>query len=335
MPSLLHQAMVELFRNRPTFAAELLRDELHELVPAFTEVRFESAVLEQAAPAEYRADLVVILLLDGVPVLAIVLEVQLGRKSRKRFTWPAYLAALRARFECPTVLLVVTANAAIARWCAQPIDLGHPGWVLRPLVLGPDDVPVVRDPQRAARSPELAVLSVIAHGKAEHGTEIARAVLRAALRLDDERSRLYSDLALSSLDAAKRRALEKMMNSGKYKYQSDFVKKLVKDIAKGKAEGRAEGVAEGRAQGQVQGLARGRAEGVIAVLEARSMALAPRIRALILACDDLPTLDAWLRRAAVVRSATELFEAGPSKSRTSSRAAAARPRHVRATRRGA
>jgi hypothetical protein len=77
MPSLQHESLLLLFRNRPELAPELLRDALHVALPAYSEVRLESAELTDVNPAEYRADLVV-LLVDGKPVLGIVLEVQLS-----------------------------------------------------------------------------------------------------------------------------------------------------------------------------------------------------------------------------------------------------------------
>src|SRR5687767_6854547 len=65
MPSQLHEALLLLFRNRPTLAPELMRDALRCELPAFTEARIDSADLTDVKPAEYRADLVV-LLLDGL-----------------------------------------------------------------------------------------------------------------------------------------------------------------------------------------------------------------------------------------------------------------------------
>jgi len=47
MPSLRHEALLELFRNRPALAAELLRDALGVEVPAYAEVRAESAELTE------------------------------------------------------------------------------------------------------------------------------------------------------------------------------------------------------------------------------------------------------------------------------------------------
>ena len=123
MPSLQHESLLLLFRNRPELAPELLRDVLHVELPVYSEARVESAELTDVNPAEYRADLVV-LLVDGKPVHAIVVEVQLGGDPRKRFTWPVYVAGLRARLECPACVLVVTATEAMARWCRKPIDLG-------------------------------------------------------------------------------------------------------------------------------------------------------------------------------------------------------------------
>ena len=115
MPSQLHEALLLLFRNRPQLAPELLRDALHVRLPAYTEVRIESAQLTEVQPAEYRADLVV-LLYEGVPVLGIVVEVQLQPDEDKRYSWPVYTAGLRARIRCPVCLLVVTPQEAVAKW---------------------------------------------------------------------------------------------------------------------------------------------------------------------------------------------------------------------------
>jgi hypothetical protein len=116
-------------------------------VPHYTETRIEAADLTNLLPAEYRAD-VVVLLIDGKPVLGIVVEVQLEPDTRKRFSWPAYVVGLRAKFECPCCLLVVTTDQRTARWASEPISVG-PGATLCPFVLGPEGVPVVTDPRKA------------------------------------------------------------------------------------------------------------------------------------------------------------------------------------------
>ncbi len=60
-----------------------------------------------AAP-QHRADAVLFVEQADGAKLAVVLEVQLAVDLEKRFTWPVYLAGIRALRRCPTVLVVVT-----------------------------------------------------------------------------------------------------------------------------------------------------------------------------------------------------------------------------------
>ena len=104
-------------------------------------------------PTEFRADAVV-LLIDGKPVLGVIVEAQLSRDERKRFSWPAYMTVLRARHECPVELLVVTPDRAVATWAAAPITLDLVGdCVVRPRVLGPDAVRSSQTPRKQPASP--------------------------------------------------------------------------------------------------------------------------------------------------------------------------------------
>jgi hypothetical protein len=323
MASMQHEGLLLLFRNRPTLAPELLRDSLGLGLPAWSEARVESAELTEVVPTEYRADLVV-LLLEGKPVFAVVVEVQLARDEDKRKTWPLYLTSLRSRVGCPTALLVVSPDASVARWCAQPIELGHPGFMLQPLVIGPEAIPVITDEQAARRDPELAVLSAMAHGHTEVGQTIARTVLAAVEGLDEERLRLYVDLALSSLTQVARNALEALMQSGNYEYQSEFARKYV---AQGRQEGLQEGLQKGLQKGEVAAL--------FEVLDARGLKVDAKARKRIVACTEPAQLKGWLRKAVTVQSVQELFEPLPAsrptarkadKSRRSTKARKPRPK---------
>lgn len=88
-------------------------------MPQFTECRVAAADLTDIQPAEYRADMVV-LLLDGRPVLGIVIEIQLQRDDAKQYSWPAYVINLRARTKCPVCLLVIAPDEQVAQWAATP-----------------------------------------------------------------------------------------------------------------------------------------------------------------------------------------------------------------------
>ncbi|KFE65449.1 hypothetical protein DB31_1565 [Hyalangium minutum] len=290
-----HEGLLLLFRNRPALAPELLRDTLGLSLPPWTEARVESAELTQVVPTEYRADLVV-LLSDSKPVFAIVVEVQLSRDEDKRMSWPLYLTSLRSRVKCPTALLVVAPDASVARWCGQPIDLGHPEFTLRPLVMGANSIPVILEEQVARDDPELAVLSAMAHGHEEVGASIVKTVMAAVRGLDTERVRLYVDLAMSSLSAAARVALEDLMKRGNYEYQSEFARKYV---------------AQGREEGREEGLYEGERTAVFEVLDARGLEVDAEARQRILNCKDPSQLKLWIRKAVVVQSVQELFEPGP------------------------
>lgn len=95
--------------------------------------------------------------------------------GRKRGSWSYYLSYLYEKCRCEPVLIVITQNSATARWAAQPIQLGLRGWeslTVRPLVLGPDNVPVITDEREAVRDVPLAVLSARTHGRGRNAAAI-------------------------------------------------------------------------------------------------------------------------------------------------------------------
>jgi Uma2 family endonuclease len=93
---------------------------------------------------------------------------------------------------------------------------------------------------------------------------------------------------------------------------------LTEGLAAGRTEGLAEGLAEGRTEGRTEGLAAGRTEGrteglataVIEVLEARGIRITKAVRERIEQSTDAAQLQRWVRRAAVVQKAGEMFEEG-------------------------
>lgn len=238
-----HESLVDLFRNQPRLAIELLRLALGLRVEA-TQVTLSSIDLTEAWPLELRADAIV-LLLDDPTLGAIIVEVQLQPDAEKRLKWPLYAAIQRARTGKGVLVLVLTLDEATARWARQAIVLDPLGNTWRPLVIGPADLPVVLEPARALACPELAVLSTVLHGKGPHGEALGRVALEATLRLDEERQAQYADLILYSLHATARAALEAFM-ARPYEYKSDFARRYY-------GQGLAEGEAKGKVEGEVEG----------------------------------------------------------------------------------
>jgi hypothetical protein len=241
MPSRLHEDLLRLFQNRPALAAELAREALHVMLPEYTEARLDSANLSDLRPAEYQADLVVLLVQDRA-VHGIVVEVQLARDEDKEYAWPAYVYNLRSRIRSPVCLLVLTVEESVARWASQPIELGG-GNRFKPWVLSPAGVPQITDEARAKEDPELAVLSAMAHGgdaDVDKAVQIALAAEVALLDLDAERSTLYRDMLTEALSEAARRALQSM-DPAKYEYRSEFAKRYYgQGLTEGETKGRAE-----------------------------------------------------------------------------------------------
>ena len=228
-PSLNHEVLVELFRNRPELACELLAV-CAGIDARADRVELGSIDLSQVVSVEYRADAVIVLRdREGAIVSAVIVEVQLQPDNAKHFSWPAYVTALRSRLDGPVALLVVTDDASVARWARHPSETGHPGFVLTPIVIDLHDVPRVTDPERARETPELAVLSAIAHPE----LATARAALIGISMLREERKHLYLDLVLRALPADLQEVIGNDMLKN-YEYQSDFARKY---YGQGKVEG--------------------------------------------------------------------------------------------------
>jgi hypothetical protein len=287
MPSNQHETLIHMFVQRPELAAELLTQAMGVNLPRHRAARLDSPAFTALTPTEFRADAVVVLTKGETAVAAIIVEVQLTRDRSKRRSWPVYLATLHARLSCPTLLLVVCADEALARWCATPIDLGHPGWLLTPLVVGPRRVPLVTDHGTARRVPELAVLSAIAHATPTD-RRVLDALLAALESVDEKDATPYSDFVMNALPEAARRYLEAMLSTGTYEYQTEFVRRYV---------------FQGRAEGRVEGEARA----VLGFLEARKIVVPDDARERIMACSDLAQLDDWVRRAATADCIDDLF----------------------------
>jgi post-segregation antitoxin (ccd killing protein) len=278
-----HEILVDLFKNRPSLAAEILVEVLGFSLPPYTEARLASTDLTEVQPAEYRADVVVVLLDRDTPIRVIIVEVQLAVDSKKRLSWPAYVTVSRAIHGCLAGLLIVAPEPAVASWCAEPIETGVPGFVLRPPVLRRTSIPVVTDAQEAARRPELGVLSALAHGETEQGANIAAAVLPVIQGLDDDRTRLYYDLVYNSLNEAARRALEALMKG--YEYQTDFARKYV-------------------AQGRTEEAARN----LLTVLRVRGITVSDAVRDRILAEQEPERLERWLEKAVTAASVSAIID---------------------------
>lgn len=312
MPSITHQGLVEMFRARPTLAVDLLRDALHVDVPAVERIDAVETSLDEMVPTEHRADLVLTLRRTTRDAVAgvVIVEVQLGRDPDKPWTWPHYIAWLRARYRCPVWLLVVAPFDEIAAWAATPIELAPGMGAVTPRVLGPGMVPWVTDATTARSNPELALLSAAAHGADEKALAILDVLPVALAELPRAMLPGYLAMLYTLLAPALRKRLEELMTTAPFA-DAELPAFIQKILDRGHERGLKQGLKSGRKAGREEGRIEARAAALIELLELRNIPVSDEIRAEIVACRDLPTLEHWFRRAAKLKTASAVIRSRP------------------------
>jgi hypothetical protein len=304
MPSLGHEEIVELFRLDPRLAIELLQRSGALTLPPFASLEVKPGELRELLPTERRVDVVVLLSADELPVFVLLVEVQTSRDDRKRMTWPYYLAAVRAEYRCPVALLVYAVGDEVRAWAQQPIDLGHPGWSLVPIVLGAEQVPRVEEEWEARAAPYRAILSALMHASEPGAERVVRAAFLGAEGLEPESRDMWRELvalAVSSNEVA-RKALEAMMAISNFAEKSVWARQAAE---KAREAGILAGLEAGRVAGLEAGSLREARRAVGRVLSRRGLAMTAEQQAKLDGCEDLATLERWLDQAVTAVTADE------------------------------
>ncbi|MGK3995895.1 hypothetical protein [Sorangium sp. So ce1024] len=308
MPTLEHNALVEMFREHPELAPRLLATLLHVEVPPHASVAVVESSLDQLIPVEFRADLVLELRDErDALVLAIVLEVQRDVDPDKKFSWPAYVAVVRARKRVGTIVLVVAPDAGVAAWAAETIDLGLGCSHVAPLVLGPAVVPEITDPADAEKETELAVLSAVAHGNGPSGLTVVQAALAGLGRLDQAHAMVYFQVIWNGLREPMRQALEALVMERQIEGEATIPPSLQRLIDRGIREGELKGMREGRLEGVREGKLEGKRDTLLRLLARAGIVLGEDESARIQTCTDVATLDRWIENVLAAKTATEVL----------------------------
>jgi hypothetical protein len=245
---------------------------------------------------EFQADLVVELrAASGEPALAIVVEVQRDVDARKKYSWPVYAVVLRAKKQCPTIVLVVAADAPVAAWAAEKIDLGLGLGSLQPLVVGPSNVPEIMAPAHAAREIELAILSAVAHGNGPNGLAVVLSTLDALTRLDRAHATVFAKIIYDSLRGPMQAALEALVmerhSQGEIKYPP-FMERVFE---------------QGELKGKREGELKGRRDALLRLAARAQIALSDAERARIEEWTDVAVLDRWIDNSLGAKTAADLL----------------------------
>ncbi len=247
--------------------------------------------LTENRPVERRVDTLLRLETGDGARFLLAVESQGKPDSDKPASWAYYLSHLHAKYRLPPLLLVVCADRRTADWASRHVDIGPVQWpslTVRPLVLGPDSLPVINSPDEAARDIPLTVLSAAVHRRDPDAGAILKALATALkdLSADDESTASkFIELTEQGLGTTPAANLwRQIMAADLSFFQSQTAQNL-------------------RAEGRVAT----RAEDILLLLGDRGVEVPEEARERILGCQDLGVLGVWFRRAITAVSVAEVF----------------------------
>jgi hypothetical protein len=310
MPSRKHRSLVKLLTESPELFVDLVRRCFGFQIPDGLELLPGPETARVLASERIADGAMVVRRRGGSIVEAFVLEVQMQLDREKRKAWAHYVVGTWTRLGCPATLVVVTLSKRVARWAAEPVDIGRGQMVLVPLVVGPEQIPAEMSLEEARAWPEKLALSVIAHGHKRGSLRLGRTALEVARMLvasGNYQSRVLADLIVGFVNEGVRKIVEAEMFIDGEEWFSDvgirIAKREAKERAKERAEGRAEGEAKGRAEARVEGLQ----EALWLVLGTRGLRPTAAQRARIERCRSHERLEKWLQRAVLATDVTAIL----------------------------
>ncbi|MFF9125793.1 hypothetical protein ACF09J_21220 [Streptomyces sp. NPDC014889] len=290
MVSSSHEALHRVFQKDPALLTRAFQRVLRVPFPEPRDFAVLNADLTEIEPVERRVDTLMRVETDEGAYLLVV-EAQGKKDEDKRSSWPYYLAYLYAKYRCEPVLIVITQSSATARWAARPIRLGVPGWhslTVRPLVLGPENVPLIADEKEAERDVSLAVLSAMTHGRGPQAAAILEPLAAALRTIDAESAAVFVQFVDSCLaDPQAKEIWRDLMTAIHYFFRHPVAEQVRE---------------EGRVEESV--------EMTLRILEWRGVPVPEAVRERVLACTDREQLRTWAQRAVHAASAEDLFVEG-------------------------
>lgn len=283
-----HEVPIRLFQARPELAAELLVKTLGAALPAYASALPESEALTNDDPLELNCDGAAVFRNEaGVPVFAVIIEVQRREDKRKHYSWPMYLTILRARLKCPVRLLAVCTDAATADWARRPIEVGPPGFTFFADVIAPEEFVETDQDQSSQVAVELLILKAACGGP--QAVETAHKIGRRLNDLSESERQQYAGWAMQLLSDEACNVLEEYMSMTYQEYLESPAGKL-----------ELKGERRGERLGQIKGL--------LKLLRARGIEVPESARLRIEAVTDDEELDRWYMRAVIADRVEQIFD---------------------------
>jgi hypothetical protein len=288
MVSSSHEAMHRIFQKDPGIFSRTL-GRLGVPFPEPAEVSLLTPDLTEIKPLERRVDTLLRIDTKDNGSYLLIVEAQGKKDLAKHSSWAYYVSYLYAKYDLPPLLLVVCQDSGTARWAQAPFNVGPPEWdtlTVRPLVLGPNNMPIILDPATAADDIPMAAFAAITHSSNPNADTMLEALATALKTVDEDTIAVFgelTELGLGTSPAAE--TWRKLMAIPTSYFRSETSQRL-------------------RTEGRVEG----RAEDVLFVLRTRRVEADDATRARVRECTDPDLLQTWLGRALTVERAQDIFK---------------------------
>ncbi|MFI2424890.1 hypothetical protein ACH5A7_12435 [Streptomyces sp. NPDC018955] len=331
-----HEAMHRIFQHDPGLFSRVSRF-LGVDIPTPVKATALPTDLTEADPVERRVDtLLRFETVEQGPFL-LAIEAQGRKHPDKPASWAYYTAYLWSKYRLPTALLVVCQDHATAEWAQRAVSSGPPQLptlTVRPVVVGPHNMPVITTPEEARADLVLASLAAITHA-AEPVVDAILKALSTALRDVPEdiasplieftaqglgknpAKHLWRNLVAVDLSFYKSYLAEEVREEVRQKIQREVQEEVrqklqqeVREEVRQKLQQEVQEEVRQKVQREVREEARaeGRTEDILFVLEQRGLDVSDDVRSRITDCTDPDLLRHWLARAVTAPKAEEIFE---------------------------
>ncbi|GGN65749.1 hypothetical protein GCM10011579_036540 [Streptomyces albiflavescens] len=291
-----HEASHRIFQERPEILTPVFgilgiplpeKATVDVLTPDATELR----------PLERRVDSVLRIGPSDGDGFLLAIEAQGRRDADKESSWAYYVSYLWAKYRLPVLLLVVCQDRGTAKWATGPFSCGARGWTAQtthPLVVGPDNLPVITERRAVAENVAMAAFSAVVHGRSTEGTAILDPLARVLQSMDGKSAEYYYEFVEVGLGATPA--------GDKWREILSFV-----SYFPGRGTVRETAYLEGKAEGKAED----RASLILRVLDKHGVSVPEDTRDRITSCTDLDTLALWFDRALTATAAEDLFVGNP------------------------
>jgi hypothetical protein len=302
-----HEAHHSIFRHDDDLFPEVMEQVFGVVLGKAAQVTCLSTDLTERQPLERRADSVLLaelLVEDEGSKYIVVVEAQTDPDDKKSWSWPYYIAYLRARYECPVILLVVCTKSATERWARAEITSGLGDLIcmrVTPAVVGPGNVKPVTDLDKARANVGFAAFSALTHSRTGPAREILGVLAEALGSTDAKNGQFLAELVEAGLDGTSSYEVWRdLMITNDYPHVSQW-------RAQATQQGIERGIERGIGLGVELGSIQTRKNDIFRTLARRKIGVPKAERKRIEGCTDMGTLEVWLDRSYVIDEISELF----------------------------